>query len=436
MHLKPTAVHFVFLGAIVLIAGCRNEAPIFDMNLVFARKLEIHGADLDEAVNDARPILDHFFGTPDEPKLPEVLQSDSKYTSLISLENLKRAAGAVASDRDGTDFGLYRKHCSTCHGLTGNGSGPASSLLNPYPRDFRMGVFKFKSTKYGSKPTQEDLIHTLRHGLPGTAMPSFTLHPDEDVQALAQYVIYLTIRGEVERAMYRDAANELGYGDPDQTLEDRFLTAELKESDPDAYRQQLAALNEYIVAAADRWVVAEQNRVLVAELPEKIPNWPLAADATSDQRAEMGASILRGKALFHGKVANCSVCHGESGKGDGQVNDYDDWTKEWTVRNGLDPQDPSKRSVIREYLALGAHKPRNILPRNMQTGAFRGGNQPEDIYRRIVQGIDGTPMPAVNLVETPGTNGLTSGDVWDIVHYVLSLSQQHRSPMNQGGAKI
>ncbi|MEZ6086443.1 MAG: cytochrome c [Pirellulaceae bacterium] len=428
MFAHSPVFRIALLGLASLMVGCRSEPPSFDMNLVFAHKLEIHGDDLNEAVRDARPVLEQYFGTPDKPKIPEVLESDDKYAELMSLDNLQRAAGAVASDRTGTDFGLYRKHCSTCHGITGDGAGPASSLLNPYPRDFRMGVFKFKSTRYGSKPTTDDLIRTLRNGLPGTSMPSFALYSDEDLQALAEYIIYLTIRGEVERAMYRDAVTELGYGDPDQSDEDRFLVAELKQSDPEAYAQQLAAMDDYIVAAADRWVLAESNRVSIAQPPEKVPAWPLAPDATADERAEMEASILRGKALFHGKVANCSVCHGESGKGDGQVNDYDDWTKEWTMRNGLDPRDPEKREAVRTYLALGAHRPRNILPRNMQAGAFRGGDQPEDIYRRIVQGIDGTPMPAVNLVPTPGTSGLTSGDVWDIVHYVLSLSQPNGTP--------
>ncbi|QDV70652.1 Cytochrome c [Rosistilla carotiformis] len=416
----------IALLALLILPGCGTEPPDFRMNRVFAHKMEIHGAELDTAIDDTQIAITQLFGTPDEPLLPAVLTENPDFQSLIQLENLQRAAGAVASDRDGTDRGLFRKHCSQCHGISGDGNGPASSLLNPYPRDFRMGVFKFKSTQYGAKPTVDDLVRTLRQGMPGTSMPSFHLYPAEDLTALAQYVIYLTLRGEVERAMYRDAANELGYGDPDQTPQDRLLAMELKESDPEAYQEQWDAIEDYVVAAASRWIDAPEQVVAIAPPPEKIPAWPLAADATADQQAEMAASIARGKALFGGKVANCAICHGADGRGDGQVNDYDDWTKEWTMRNGLDPKDPEKKQVVREYLALGAHKPRNILPRDMHAGAFRGGDQPQDIYRRIVQGIDGTPMPAINLVDQPSGSGLTTGDVWDIVHYVLSLSQTGR----------
>lgn len=419
-------VYGLALLAVLSLPGCGTEPPGFRMNRVFAHKLEIHGAQLDGAIDDTQVAVTMLFGTPDQPRLPDVLTDNPDFQSLIQIENLQRAAGAVASDRDGTDRGLFRKHCSQCHGITGDGNGPAASLLNPYPRDFRMGVYKFKTTQYGAKPTVDDLVDTLRRGMPGTSMPSFHLYPDEDLTALAQYVIYLTIRGEVERAMYRDAANELGYGDPDQTPQDRLLAPELKTSDPDAYQQQLDAIDDYVVAAARRWIDAPKQVVAIAPPPEKIPAWPLAVDASAEQRAEMTASIARGKALFGGKVANCSVCHGAEGRGDGQTNDYDDWTKEWTMRNGLDPKDPEKKQEVAEYLALGAHKPRNILPRDMHVGAFRGGGQPQDIYRRIVQGIDGTPMPAINLVEVPSGSGLTSGDVWDIVHYVLSLSQPDR----------
>ena len=42
---------------------------------------------------------------------------------------------------------------------------------------------------------------------------------------------------------------------------------------------------------------------------------------------DMVASIAKGKELFYGNKANCVKCHGVSGLGDGQANDYDDWNK-------------------------------------------------------------------------------------------------------------
>src|SRR4030095_4002279 len=108
----------------------------------------------------------------------------------------------------GSPRGLYRKHCAHCHGITGDGAGPTAAFLNPYPRDYRLGKFNFKSTPIGQKPTHEDLKKIVLDGIPGTAMPSFKLLPDLEVEALVNYVRYLSIRGETERDLLR-ASSEL-----------------------------------------------------------------------------------------------------------------------------------------------------------------------------------------------------------------------------------
>ncbi len=38
----------------------------------------------------------------------------------------------------------------------------------------------------------------LRNGVPGTAMPSFDLLPDAQIESLVEYVKYLSMRGETE----------------------------------------------------------------------------------------------------------------------------------------------------------------------------------------------------------------------------------------------
>jgi len=70
---------------------------------------------------------------------------------------------------DGT--ALYENFCAVCHGLRGDGLGPAAPMLVPRPRDFRDGIFKIRSTASGSLPTDEDLRRTIRYGLHGSAMP-------------------------------------------------------------------------------------------------------------------------------------------------------------------------------------------------------------------------------------------------------------------------
>jgi mono/diheme cytochrome c family protein len=68
---------------------------------------------------------------------------------------------------------IYFRRCSFCHGLLGDGNGPASDFLDPRPRDFTLGTFKFRSTQSGELPLDADLFRTVSRGLPGTAMQAF-----------------------------------------------------------------------------------------------------------------------------------------------------------------------------------------------------------------------------------------------------------------------
>ena len=104
--------------------------------------------------------------------------------------------------------------------------------------------------------------------------------------------------------------------------------------------------------------------------------------------------------------------------GDGQTNNYDAWTKDWT--EGIDPKN---KDDLRPFLKLGALKPRHILPRNLRTGIYRGGSEPSDLYLRIVNGIDGSPMPATAM-QPSNPQGLTENDVWDMVNFLLNLPHE------------
>ena len=69
---------------------------------------------------------------------------------------------------------VYEQHCAACHGVNGDGNGPAAVWLYPKPRNFNSGLFKIKSTPAGFLPTDEDLFQTVTRGMPGSSMPSFT----------------------------------------------------------------------------------------------------------------------------------------------------------------------------------------------------------------------------------------------------------------------
>ncbi len=68
---------------------------------------------------------------------------------------------------------IYLHMCVFCHGKDGNGGGAAVEFLYPWPRDFRKGIFKFRSTPTGSLPRDEDLYRTIIEGVPGTSMPAW-----------------------------------------------------------------------------------------------------------------------------------------------------------------------------------------------------------------------------------------------------------------------
>jgi len=85
--------------------------------------------------------------------------------------------------------GLYRQACAPCHGISGDGQGPAAPGLHPKPHDFTTGMYKFRTTPLDVMPTDADLVRTIREGIPGTAMPAWKhLLSGSQQMALAQYL--------------------------------------------------------------------------------------------------------------------------------------------------------------------------------------------------------------------------------------------------------
>lgn len=93
---------------------------------------------------------------------------------------------------------LYAQHCAACHGERGRGDGPAARFLDPKPRDFQSGHFRFVSTDNGV-PSDTDILEAISAGLPGSAMLGFTqLTPAERVR-LVDHVRVLRQAGIRER---------------------------------------------------------------------------------------------------------------------------------------------------------------------------------------------------------------------------------------------
>lgn len=176
--------------------------------------------------------------------------------SLLSLLSLTAGLAAAAPD-PALERGraVYDQHCAACHGIEGDGRGPAAIWLFPKPRNFSAGLYKIQSTPSGSLPADEDLLRTVTVGLGGSSMPGFNYLSEAERRDVVAYVKHLT-----------------AYTAPDGTRVNRFEEARAKGT-------------------------------LATPIPVP-PEPPLTFD-----------SITRGREVY--VRLQCLSCHGESGAGDG-----------------------------------------------------------------------------------------------------------------------
>ena len=445
--MKFTAYHTLLLeiGLLAGAAGCTPAPPPeFRLNMVQAAVSEISPEYQQEIAN----VLGAVFGTPDNPTvLPE---------TGLNQKLLMQAAGPAWTDSDDLTHGLYRLHCVHCHGISGDGRGPTAQFLNPYPRDYRKGVFKFKSTYAAAKPSDEDLVRILHNGIPGTSMPSFSLLPRPEVDALVEYVKYLAIRGELETALVNFVASELGEeeaededGEPIMN-KDGTPTMVRPKFDPSADPDQAEVVKSELTMIVESWAAAQEQVVMPVE--DALPTEDRSA-------ADYAASVDAGRDLFFGKKANCFTCHGPTALGDGQQNDYDDWTKDFiALENQIEstkktlesldvaPDDETDQQaadretrVARNEVLLDSleaayaeiYPIRHAIPRNLRQGVYRGGRRRLDVFYRIHAGIKGVPMPGTGSTNPGGEGTLTEQEIWQIVDYVMSLPYEHASGPDQ-----
>jgi mono/diheme cytochrome c family protein len=116
---------------------------------------------------------------------------------------------------------------------------------------------------------------------------------------------------------------------------------------------------------------------------------PQPMDFASDPSGG-GEALASGRAAY--EALECWKCHGESGWGSGQSTPtLEDW-RELPIR------------------AADLSEPWN----------FNGGGTPEMIYRRMMTGLDGTPMPAYSDAVASGV--VSPEELWHVAHYVSSLA--------------
>lgn len=274
---------------------------------------------------------------------------------------------------------LYRVQCLHCHGVSGGGDGPTAEYLKPRPRDYRQGKFKFTAQKDKARPRRADLYRIIEQGATGTAMPSFLRLSKAEIQGLVDYVKLLSIRGETEIYMTTLAEEE-----------DWILTSEM--------------ITEAYSEIWSRWRDVDGSMLAWdGEIPEATP-----------------AMIEHGRQLYNDATkGNCASCHGEDGRGMGPAV-YVFETDPDTGEQVLDPDGNPIQVRLADGTPASAYEDEwgyQILPRNLVRGVYRGSGRPIDIYRRIYNGINGTPMPALG-------GAVPDEDIWAMVHYVRTLSER------------
>jgi mono/diheme cytochrome c family protein len=98
---------------------------------------------------------------------------------VVALVLVAWSAPRQTSPRALPGWQQYDQLCAPCHGVSGDGRGPAAPFTRERPRAFVDGTFAWRSTPIGSPPTYEDLRAAIRHGVPGTSMPGFALTTTE-----------------------------------------------------------------------------------------------------------------------------------------------------------------------------------------------------------------------------------------------------------------
>lgn len=134
-------------------------------------------------------------------------------------------------------------------------------------------------------------------------------------------------------------------------------------------RQERADLVAYIKTFSSAF--QEEKPAPAVEIPPEPPSSP--------------ESIQRGAELF--QSMNCWSCHGKDGRGYG----------------------PSAAT-------LTDSKGYPITPFDFTSGSrFKCGESDQDMFRDLVTGLDGTPMPSF-------ASAMNTDQRWDVVHYIRSLS--------------
>jgi hypothetical protein len=279
-----------------------------------------------------------------------------------------------------------------CHGVSGDGRGPTGFWVNPHPRDYRQGIFKFVSSKTGfrgRKASRADLMRVMRNGIDGSAMPSFGLLSQKELEQLASYVIHLSMRGEMEFAVLQAALQ----AEPMPASGSQFRSPSDKDVD------DAANLADYVerkqAALFEQWLKSQDVMEPKVSFEDFVRDRRKPANQGDDEAHDQ--SVVRGFTSF--QTAGCLGCHVDYGR---------------------------KRTYKWEYWGTVARTA------DLTAGIYRGGRRPIDFYYRFRGGIESCGMSRVSeatVLSDEEKQGKSSDEIdklvdqktWDIVEFVIAL---------------
>ncbi len=325
---------------------------------------------------------------------------------------------------------FVREGCVKCHGPEGRGDGESADAVKDAtgaliaPMDYTRLL---THSKAGAD--REDIFRVVTTGL--QTMPSFAQLPEQDRWDMAAWVHSKADPEEPERAAERPEVKEgravfvrncagchgpEGRGDGPALAfletEPRDLTSGVYKwkstpvgelpSDEDIERilrhgvpgtampawnlmpePERASLVKYMKALAPRFRALGR----VPRAPVAVPFAPRDLDSK-----EM---VAQGRDLY--TKWGCVSCHGATGRGDGTL-----------------------APILQDLWGYP------VKPRDLAEGALHGGDHPEDTFRVLTVGVEGTPMPPFGAV-------LTEAERYSLVAFIRAL-RRHAAPNEREGA--
>jgi cytochrome c oxidase cbb3-type subunit 2 len=134
----------------------------------------------------------------------------------------------------------------------------------------------------------------------------------------------------------------------------------------------------------ERWAVTEYLKKFSSRFSEEKKPEPIAIPPKPTSTPQL---VARGRSIYN--EAGCGECHGVDGNISSAKKDLkDDWGNP-------------------------------MLPADLTVKPFKSGPDPEDLFRTISTGLNGTPMPSY-------ADALSSNVRWALVSYILSIATKEK----------